>query len=73
MLTKKIFFILLFSLTTNIYSQSNEVKELQSEIDNWKNYSFNQYVYDSDRNQIFDRNNFLDFRSIFLLLSRKKL
>lgn len=56
MLTKKIFFILLFSLTTNIYSQSNEVKELQSEIDNWKNYSFNQYVYDSDRNQIFDRN-----------------
>lgn len=56
MYTKKILFILLLSLTTNIYSQSNEVKKLQSEIDDWKNYSFNQYVHDSDRNQIFDQN-----------------
>jgi hypothetical protein len=56
MLTKKIFFILLFSLTTNIYSQSNEVKELQSEIDTWKKYPFNQYVYDMDSNQIIVQN-----------------
>jgi len=56
MSTKKIFFILLLSLTTNIYSQSNEVKELQNEIDTWKKYPFIQYVYDMDSNQIIVQN-----------------
>lgn len=47
-------FIFLFSQTF-VLGQSEKIKELQDEIQSWKEYSFDQYVYKMDYNFIYNR------------------
>ena len=49
---KQLIFYIFFLLSITSHSQSNEIKNFQSEIDEWYKYTFKQFVLNQDKNTI---------------------